>query len=449
MTPSLNLHENLLKLGKFSLSCFTTTVIKMLLNLAKNAILTRLLGPEARGAFGLLNATPSLVVSFGNLGFGLGTVFLVTQKKAELGVITGNALLYSMLHGILLACFGALFIYYEDSVLGVHDHSMTVILPFMIAGIPVLLAQNTGFDLLLGTQDIHYMNMINITATLLPIAGILVFWFITGDLLLSASWAWLGSMAVVSILAFTHVIRRSASLHISIPLMKEAFSFGLRGNISQFANAIVRRVDILFLSHYHGMKEVGFYAAAVSISELLLTLPSSIAEPFMPIVMGMERDDGAYFSSMLIKYVFTIMSAICLLLALFCKPILLLMFGKEFLPSLAPLLWLLPGMLPLALYQFLKADMYRLNHPGLLSWVSVIAMAVNLLLNFLLIPRYGTSGAAIASSISYTISTGLLFICYCRLTGIPAKNLLLLNKNDMDLIKNTLFKILKRSPEKD
>lgn len=43
---------------------------------------------------------------------------------------------------------------------------------------------------------------------------------------------------------------------------------------------------------------------------------------------------------------------------------------------------LLPGVLALCLYDFLKTDVLGMGRPGLISQVSVAAMALNLGLNF-------------------------------------------------------------------
>jgi O-antigen/teichoic acid export membrane protein len=53
------------------------------------------------------------------------------------------------------------------------------------------------------------------------------------------------------------------------------------------------------------------------------------------------------------------------------------------------------------------------------TWASGIAALINLGLNFLLIPRIGISGAALASSVSYAFLSLVITWYYLRETHVP------------------------------
>ena len=82
-TRTAELNKSFSSLGKFSLSSLAVTVILFLLRMIKNVVFTRLLGPSGRGVYGLLTTIPGLIISFGNLGFGLGSVYLLSKKKYD------------------------------------------------------------------------------------------------------------------------------------------------------------------------------------------------------------------------------------------------------------------------------------------------------------------------------------------------------------------------------
>jgi len=258
---------------------------------------------------------------------------------------------------------------------------------------------------------------------------------VTGDALMAAIWAWLGTNAGITLFGMFRIYRRAGGTpRVSYPALRDAFSFGLRGNVNTWANAVVRRIDVLFVAHYAGMEAVGFYAASVSIAEIILTLPDAVAGPFLPLRLEMDEKEGRHFSPFVIKYILAIMSLICLVIALTGKWLVLLLYGSSFLPALFPLLCLLPGIVGLSLYQFVKADLYHMDRPGLISWVSVLAMVCNLALNFILIPRYGAVGAAISSSVCYLLSTALLLFFVLRHTGMSWSQALILRKDDVRLL---------------
>ena len=437
------LNKSLSSLGKFSISSMAVTAILFLLRIVKNVVFTRLLGPSGRGVYGLLTTLPGLLISFGNLGFGLGSVYLLSKKKYELHKVLGNALLYLLVQGAILTLVGAALFSFKGILKGdpyiIEKFSLLV-----LAVIPFLLSQRTSGTLLMGIKDIHFYNILQVFFSALPILLLVILWLIIKDALYSALVAWTGAIVIVAAISFVRLYKKAGEkIGISIPYMKEAFSFGLRGNISMFANEVVRRIDILFIAYFLGSEQVGYYAVSVSVAEILLALPDAVALPFLPIRMGMDKSEAAYFSPFVIKYVFLIMVFVCGITAFIGKTVIFVLYGKEFVPALGPMLYLLPGILALSLYQFLKADIYSINRPGFISIVSLITMICNVVLNYFMIPPYGINGAAISSAISYTASTLIIFVFFLRKTGLSWDEVLLVKKRDIKFIMDNIIPRIK------
>ena len=438
-------------LGEFASSSLAATVLQGVIRIAKTMVLLRLLGPVGRGIYGLFITITSLIISFGNLGFGLGSVYLVAKKKYELRKILGNALLYVVVQGVLLMAVGLVLLSFKEILKG-NQNALEQIGMFVLIAIPFLLSYHLGLDLLMGIKDIHFMNILQIAFSAFPLLLLILLWVLTGNALQSAMVAWILTVIIISVCSFFRVYRKAGGRPlISLPYIKETFSFGLRGNLSIFANAVVRRIDLLFIAHYMEAKDVGYYAASVSIAEILLALPNAVSGPFLPIRFELDKTTGRKFSPLVVKYVLLVMALVCGLTALLGKPAIMILGGAEYLPALGPLQWLLPGILALSIYPFLKVDIYNLNRPGFVSCVSVLTMVCNLILNYLMIPRYGTNGAAISSSISYALSTLILLAFFLRETNQKVSDVLLVKMNDvrflMDWFKRSRSKDLSRSPE--
>lgn len=434
MTASIQTTKALKSLGEFTLSNLITMGLQYGLRIAKNVIFTRLLGPSGRGIYGLITTIPELIVSFGSLGFGLGSGYLVVKKKYEVPKVLGNAMVYVLFHGLILLGIGVVIFSFKDLFRGSLDvlEQFSVI---VLVAIPLRLSYGLGLDLLVALKDIHYMNTLLLGFSAIPLVLMILLWFLTGEALQAAVYAWVSSLIVISICAFLRIYWKGGSRpRVSLPYMKEAFSFGFRGNVSMFANAMVRRIDLLFIAYYMGLEAVGYYAAAISIIELLLTLPTAISAPFLPIRLELDQNTGQSLSQLVMKYVPLVMLIVCGLTMLMGKLVIVIMYGERFLPAFDPLKWLLPGVLALTLYQFLKVDIFNLNRPGFLSWVSVLTMVCNVILNYLLIPPYGISGAAIASSISYIMSTMILLVFFVHQTGLSFSDVLILRKKDFRVL---------------
>ncbi len=433
-THSPSSSSALKSLGEYALSSLAATVAQFVLRMARNVILTRLLGPAGRGIYGLLNTLPGFVVSFGNLGFGLGCYYLVAKRKRDLREILGNSLLYLIVLSPILVIAGYIALQVSPSIrqefLGAHN--LTFVL---LVSIPLLLAFNTVNDLLSALKEIHFANVLKVTFAIFPLVVLLLVWWLTGNALMAAIWAWLGTNVGMTLLGLFRIYRRAGGTpRVSYPALREAFSFGLRGNVSTWSNAVVRRIDVLFVAHYAGMEAVGFYAASVSIAEIILALPDAVAGPFLPLRLEMDEKEGHHFSPFVLKYILAIMTLVCIVTAITGKWLILTLYGAAFLPALLPLQCLLPGIVGLSLYHFVKADLYHMDRPGLISWVSVFVMFCNLGLNVLLIPRYGAVGAAISSSVCYLLSTAILIFFVLRHSKVPLAQALILRKADVQLL---------------
>ncbi len=107
---------------------------------------------------------------------------------------------------------------------------------------------------------------------------------------------------------------------------------------------------------------------------------------------------------------------------LWCRggDLLRLLYGEPFVgPGLPVVAWLAPAPLLFGA-AFLAADVLLSAGPtGTVLVGSIGALAVNLGLNLVLIPRYGPTGAAMATSASYAVELALLYPPACRRVGRP------------------------------
>ncbi|QLA14846.1 lipopolysaccharide biosynthesis protein [Desulfolutivibrio sulfoxidireducens] len=435
---------HLSQLGTFAASGLLATGLLFALRLAKNVLFTRLLGPEGRGVYGLLMTVPTLVVSFGNLGFGLGSVYLAAKKKADPRALLGNILAFALVHGGVLCLVGVGLYRLQAAGLLTLDGADTIH-GFVLASIPLLLFHNLGIDLLMAYKAIHFLNVLKVVFSTLPMAVMLGLFLLTGDTLTASLYSWPVSLAVVGILAFGRLRGLAGGPpRVRPALAGQALRFGLRGTVSQFANSISRRVDVLFLAHYWGAEAVGYYAAAVSLAEIILAVSETVSTPFLPIRLGMDDEAGRRFSPLVIAHVLPVMAVICLCAAVAAKPAILVLFGRDFSPSLWPMILLLPGVLALSLYDFLKTDVLGLGRPGFISLVSVAAMVLNLGLNVLLIPEHGPAGAAMASSAAYGLSCVCLLGFVSRKTGTRLAAMLFPGRTERAFLAGRIRSLLDR-----
>jgi len=89
-------------------------------------------------------------------------------------------------------------------------------------------------------------------------------------------------------------------------------------------------------------------------------------------------------------------------------------------------------------------DLAGKGKPWVAMQAMVPALIINIILNFIFIPKYGASGAALSSTISYALA-GLLFLWFYSIAvKVPIKDILIYKKADFDPVKSLVLKLMKK-----
>jgi O-antigen/teichoic acid export membrane protein len=94
--------------------------------------------------------------------------------------------------------------------------------------------------------------------------------------------------------------------------------------------------------------------------------------------------------------------------------VVVLLYGRAFLPSVDAFLWLLPGIFALGINTILMNYFAAEGMPPIAIWSPAIASAANIGLNLWLLPSMGIVGASVASSVAYVMML-VMSLLYVRL----------------------------------
>ncbi|WP_427365246.1 polysaccharide biosynthesis C-terminal domain-containing protein [Candidatus Caldatribacterium saccharofermentans] len=133
--------------------------------------------------------------------------------------------------------------------------------------------------------------------------------------------------------------------------------------------------------------------------------------------VGKEEERRREFTPLVARTVLWVTALGALVLVLFSRWIVLLLYSEAFLPAVSALQALLVGIVALSAGRVLANDIAGRGFPGLNIYTGSVAVLTNVVLNLLWIPRYGIVGAAWASTASYTVSFLSALFFYCRLSG--------------------------------
>jgi O-antigen/teichoic acid export membrane protein len=193
-----------------------------------------------------------------------------------------------------------------------------------------------------------------------------------------------------------HIMSVRKILSISLPmLMTATMTF------------VIAQTGVIMLGMFRSEAEVGYYAIAVKLATLtsfVLNAINSMAGPkFSELFHSKKMDELFYVAKRSAKLIFWATAPILLGFVILGKPVLHITFGHEFTVAYPALVLLVLGQFVHSISGATGLFMNMTGNQNVFRNIVFVAAATNIGINLLLIPQYGTYGAAIAAMISLMI----------------------------------------------
>ena len=115
-------------------------------------------------------------------------------------------------------------------------------------------------------------------------------------------------------------------------------------------------------------------------------------------------------------------------------PLLPVIFGSSFSAAQSPFLWLLPGAFGYVALGVFSSTLVA-SAPGLSSVGPLVSLVVGLVLDVLLIPRFGADGAGIAASVAFLLGGAAALLLFRRRSFFAWKSLVCPQQGDLYLLR--------------
>ena len=126
------------------------------------------------------------------------------------------------------------------------------------------------------------------------------------------------------------------------------------------------------------------------------------------------------------------------------RQLILVVFGSGMTPALHPLWLLLPGIVTLTAAKVISSYLSGIGKPTYSTYVGAGTVALTVILDLVLIPRFGIEGAAVASSIVYTL-TAATYVWILRVeSGAGLLETLVVRPSDFVRYRRVLDSTVKR-----
>ena len=196
--------------------------------------------------------------------------------------------------------------------------------------------------------------------------------------------------------------------NLALTLLKDSWPLILSGVVV----SIYVRVDQVLIKNMLTSKDVGIYAAAVRLSESWYFIPIAISNALFPAIVNAKNISVDLYQSRIQKLydmLAWIAIGISIPVSFLSTEIIEILYGAKYSaasPILTIYIWAgVSVFLGVASSQYLVSE----NLTKISFFRTLLGMITNVVLNLLLIPRFGITGSAYATLISYTIATFSIF----------------------------------------
>lgn len=200
-----------------------------------------------------------------------------------------------------------------------------------------------------------------------------------------------------------------------VPVL-EILSISMPMFMTASMNFAIGQTGVVMLGMFRSEAEVGFFAVAVKLANLtsfVLTAINSMAAPkFSELFNTGKVDELFHVARKSTKLIFWTTTPILLILILFGKPLILLMFGSDFIVAYLAMVFLVIGQFVHSISGSTGIFMNMTGHQIVYRNIILAAAFLNIILNIVLIPLYGIYGASISAMVCIVFwnITALIYI---------------------------------------
>jgi O-antigen/teichoic acid export membrane protein len=410
-------------------------------------LLAAWLGPADLGRYSLTLAAVMLTAALLNGGLGLAAVPPLRRGEVRLARTLSAQVLWILLAAVVLG--GMLALIKGPVLAGALAGSLgwrtVTIVPVGLAVLALLAFDIFFYDLLavgrLVTgplvnfgRAVGHLLLLGLLASLgaLDLTAALTAYAITqllaavviGGLLLRRA----AGTAPVAVTAAAAAAGQPSLLRLALDNLRR----GWHGQLSAVVSLLYLRLNLALVSGLVGSTAAGLYAFAAMLGELLWHLPGSL-NPILVYTAASPTDPRGRdeLTARAVRLSLAATAAAALLLGLAADPVLSLVFGGRYAGSTPVLRLLLPGIVAFAPGAVLAGDFIGRGRPVWNAQASLLTVAACGLAGWLLVPRLGAPGAALASSLAYLLGAGLMLWRFHAVSGLAWQRILLLRPGDL------------------
>ncbi len=385
----------------------------LLSNIISSLVGARALGPAGRGDLLVIVLWPPVVAMLAGLGLPTAYRYWMAREPERVSYLFSNAVLYTIAVGVLSVAAADLIV---PHLVGQRSPQVMMLLRIYQVNIPAALFLDLMRGLLEGTRRFGWAG-----AARMIFFGVQAFGF---------AGLWTAGHLTVATAMITMIIAQTSSMLLALIAVlsqlrpswkpswvefKNSMHYAVRDYPGGVADFTTLRLDQLVLAAMASNVAIGLYVVAVRLSEMTTLAADAIADALMPEVAASKVENRAELLWARSLRLAIYMHLVLLPPLWLGAPLLLkILFGERFVPATGAFRWLLVAAGVWSLGSIVISGLRGFGYPGLSTLAKFSAAAVTTVGLLVLLPRWGITGAAIASLIGYTVMLVIALFAFVK-----------------------------------
>ena len=394
---------------------FLSKGVETLSAIALLSLITRYLGHQSYGEYAFIMNLVFVFVPVVN--FGLSNIMIrdIARDKVHSGEYFGAAMMCRTFL-IFFCAVSLIIIAYQ-----LPDISMLAVALAVISEFSLAYARLCS-DLYISFEKMKYDALLTITNRSLNILGICL--IVIYDMGFAAIFACTAGVNISTLILGFGIVRRKLlvpKMTVQLASLKSLLKEALPIAFSSALNEILIRVDVFILKMYRDFSEIGLFDAPLRLVLRIATFSLAFVTSLLPIYSRLahfSRGDLLYVYEKSFKVLFAFILPVALFMSLFAQRICILLFGDQFRDSTVSLQFLAWVLFIIFIDILVGHMLISLNKQNLIALEFIVVFFLNLVLEMILVPRYGLSGAGLSKLIAFGIGFLMSFYFVRRSLGI-------------------------------
>jgi O-antigen/teichoic acid export membrane protein len=378
-------------------------------------ITTRQLGPHQNGVLATVLLLPQTLYAFLNLGLGASHVYYLSSGSGNHRSMrnTNWILALALWLGVVI-------------VLAISsDQSIAKYLPgiekntalYASVLFPMMLLAAWSASLIQGNRDYHAYNKTLLLQPSVFCCAVILLFAVDSITVISVLSCYIVSQMSLWILSESKIRKFSVPVGNQTHKFLDTIKFGLRAHVSNVITFMNYRMALYLVSYMLGAAATGKYALSIQLAEVLWLISSAASMIVFP-ESAAHSKSPAELQKMIMKIagsVFQVTMAGALVAAALSPFAIPWIFGKDYAGSVTPFLILLPGVVIWSYMSVISNSLAGMGYQKVNIGTALLCLSINILGDLVAIPRFGANGAALASTLAFSITASYTIFLYKKI----------------------------------